>query len=400
MLHRIKRAAAGALVCGILAAGFSQTAMAAVKKNETRIPIESVSISIWSDVKADYDVEAASLSATTDSNLYTIGTYEWVNNKDDTWELGDVPKVTIEIHARSGYYFNKVSGVGKFQISGGTFSGVKPAKNSNNETLLLTVKLPPVAGTLDESELAEWVGYPVGKASWEAVPYAGAYELKLYRNDQNVFSVPKVNATFYDFYPHMTTPGRYQFKVRAIAKDSEEEGFVTGGNWVYSDYYDMDSDQTVSSNGPSQNNGLNPSKIGWTKNSEGWWYQNPDGTYPAGDWKVIDGAWYLFGYDGYMLTGWQARNGRYYYLDDNGRMKTGWFEDNRKWYYLGSDGAMAVGWLDLGGSRYYMNPDGSMLTGWLLDQGKWYYFNPNGGAMMKNTNVGGYYLNSDGVWTY
>lgn len=39
-----------------------------------------------------------------------------------------------------------------------------------------------------------------------------------------------------------------------------------------------------------------------------------------------------------------------------------------------------------------------MHTGWLLDSGKWYYFAPDTGAMVRGTSVGGYYLNSDGVW--
>ena len=56
------------------------------------------------------------------------------------------------------------------------------------------------------------------------------------------------------------------------------------------------------------------------KNSEGWWYRNTDGTYPANTWQMINGAWYLFGYDGYILTGWQLKDGRYYYLDSNGAM--------------------------------------------------------------------------------
>ena len=59
---------------------------------------------------------------------------------------------------------------------------------------------------------------------------------------------------------------------------------------------------------------------------------------------------------------------------------------------------MQTGWLTLGGSTYYFDGDGSMHTGWLLDSGKWYYFAPDTGAMVRGTSVGGYYLNSDGVW--
>ena len=408
MLKVWKRTAAAALACVVFSVGFAGVAEAALK-NETRTAIESVSVSIQSDVRAEYDTEAATVYVTANSSLYTIGAYEWVGNKKEYWEPGDLPKVKIEIHARSGYYFKKVTGASKFQITGGTYSSVKP--RNNNETLLLTVTLTPASGTLEMPDSAEWVGYPVGKASWEPVLYAGAYELKLYCDGQPVGSIPKVNATLFDFYPYMTRAGRYQFKVRAIPKDSQEETYITSGEWTWSDECDIDSDQLLnmggrgeaagpSGGGNSGNSGFTPAQLGWVKDQEGWWYRNVDGSYPKGTWQVIGGAWYLFDYDGYMMTGWQVKNGRYYYLDANGVMQTGWLFDGRKWYYLGNDGAMMTGWLTTDGNTYYMDGDGSMHTGWLLDNGKWYYFNPDTGCQLKNTSVGGFYLNQDGVWVY
>jgi len=40
-----------------------------------------------------------------------------------------------------------------------------------------------------------------------------------------------------------------------------------------------------------------------------------------------------------------------------------------------------------------------MHTGWLLTGGKWYYMNPTDGSMVTNRMIGGYYLNSNGVWS-
>ncbi len=397
MLQRIKRAAAVSLACGILGAVLSAgTSMAAVK-NETRTPITSVSIQVSSDVKADYELQAGTVHTITDSSLYTIGAYVWVDNKKEYWELGDVPKAQIEIHAKTGYYFDRTTGASKFQISGATYSSVK--RKDNNETLLLTVKLPPVSGTLDITNTAEWLGYPLGKASWEAVPYAGAYELKLTRDGQLVQGVEKVNATTYDFYPLMTQAGKYQFRVRGIAKDSEELGYVASGDWVYSDEQDIDYDEIYDPNNSGEKSNMTPSSVGWVKTSDGWWYRNVDGSYPKNGWQNIGGAWYLFDYDGYMLTGWQLRDGKYYYLDSNGAMQTGWFQDNRKWFYLAGDGSMQKGWLTLGASRYYLDDDGSMHTGWLQQGGKWYYFSPDNGIMQRSTNIDGHYLNADGIWT-
>lgn len=401
MLQRFRRKAAGAVICCLCMAAFSSPAFAA-KKVETRTPITSVQVSVRSEVKADYDINAASVYITTDSSNYTIGAYKWVtsNGTKEYWEPGDVPKVQVEIHARSGYYFDRTTGASKFQITGAEYSSVK--RQNENETLLLTMKLTPASGTLDATNSAEWIGYPLGKGTWEAVPYAGAYELKLYRGDQVIQGIPKVNATTFDFYPYMTQPGTYSFRVRAIPKDTEEEAYITPGDWVYSDNVDISDDEVCTINGggyTGPGNQVTPDQIGWVKNSEGWWYRNTDGTYPANTWQMINGSWYLFGYDGYILTGWQLKDGRYYYLDSNGAMQTGWLQDNRKWYYLGGDGAMQTGWVNVNGTHYFMEPDGSMHTGWLLTGGKWYYMNPTDGSMVTNRMIGGYYLNSNGVWS-
>lgn len=41
---------------------------------------------------------------------------------------------------------------------------------------------------------------------------------------------------------------------------------------------------------------------GWKVDSNGWWYQNADGSYPQNAWKEIGGKQYYFGGDGYMLS--------------------------------------------------------------------------------------------------
>ena len=83
----------------------------------------------------------------------------------------------------------------------------------------------------------------------------------LYRAGQMIQGVAKVNATTYDFYPFMTQAGRYQFRVRAIPKDTEEQGYITSGDWVYSDEQDIDDDQTYSLGAGRQNANLTPANI-------------------------------------------------------------------------------------------------------------------------------------------
>ena len=82
----------------------------------------------------------------------------------------------------------------------------------------------------------------------------------------------------------------------------------------------------------------------WCHDSNGWWYRNNDGSYPANTWKLIDGKWYFFNASGYMTTGWQYINGSWYYMSPGGDMLTGWIYVGNTWYYLQSSGSMASGW--------------------------------------------------------
>lgn len=123
-------------------------------------------------------------------------------------------------------------------------------------------------------------------------------------------------------------------------------------------------------------------KEGWQKNSNGWWYQNSDGSYPTNKWQQINGKWYFFNEEGYCLTNkWIKRGIAWYWLDNDGVMATGWKKINNEWYYFKADGEMATGWV-----KYY---------------DKWYYLNTNNGFMESNAFVKGkdgwYYIREDGT---
>ena len=51
---------------------------------------------------------------------------------------------------------------------------------------------------------------------------------------------------------------------------------------------------------------------GWVMAADGkrWWWQRPDGSYPANKWCLINKHYYLFDIQGYMLTGWHKWNGK------------------------------------------------------------------------------------------
>ena len=98
----------------------------------------------------------------------------------------------------------------------------------------------------------------------------------------------------------------------------------------------------------------------WNSDYYGWWYQNPDGSYPVNSWKLIDGEWYHFNYSGYMDTGWINDSGTWYYLYPSGEMATGWLSVDGSWYFLDQDGAMLTGYWNIDGQDYYFGPGGEL----------------------------------------
>ena len=164
----------------------------------------------------------------------------------------------------------------------------------------------------------------------------------------------------------------------------------------------------------------------WKKNGSGWWYQNEDGSYPAGCIQEIGGKRYYFNASGYMQTGWQKIEGRWYSFDGSGAMRTGWQKIDGSWYYfdasgvmltglqtigsarywLGGSGAMRTGWQKIGGSWYYFGDSGAMQTGWVKSAGQWYYMSASGAMQTGWQKVGGkwYFFSDSGVmqtgWHY
>lgn len=388
------------LAC-LMLIGMPLTTQAATKKTETRNPISAVSINITSYV--DAGDEDGHVEVTTSDTQYSVGNTDWGTTPKDGWKVGDEPKIKVYLHARSGYYFDKNVTAKKVVVNGATSSTVK--KDDDDETLIITIKLDKVRGNLEDPQNAEWVGYPVGKATWEKVENASAYELKLYLDEQPVFSVERCVGTTFDFYPYMTQSGTYNFRVKAIPVSSEESKYITSSDWAYSDTVDITYDDTAHArynDGSSTSNQVkNPSQVGWVEDKDGWWYRFADGSYPKNAWHEISGKWYYFGYDGYMQTGWQTIAGNTYYLSGNGDMQRGWLEYGRQWYFMNpSSGQMMKGWNLSDGKWFYMDTStGVMQTGWMTSNGKWYYLDPNHkGAMSTNTTIGGFYLGQDGVW--
>ncbi|MBR3326044.1 MAG: N-acetylmuramoyl-L-alanine amidase [Atopobiaceae bacterium] len=116
---------------------------------------------------------------------------------------------------------------------------------------------------------------------------------------------------------------------------------------------------------------MNDSKGEWHEKDGKWWYEYPNGTWPANKWEYIDERWYFFDEAGWMMTGWVFWSGQWYYClpkseetgDHYGWMLTGW-QDLK---YRGKD------------CRFYFDPTGAMFPGGFHEiNGRWYAFDSNG----------------------
>lgn len=138
---------------------------------------------------------------------------------------------------------------------------------------------------------------------------------------------------------------------------------------------------------------------GWYEIDNNWYHFEPFSSYMQKEWQEIDGSWYYFGGNGIMRTDWQKVGGSWYYFGPNGSMRKGWQQISGSWYYFGDSGSMKTGWQYISGSWYFFGASGIMRTGWQTVDGKTYFFKSTG-AMAYNEYCEGYWLNSDGTWTY
>lgn len=339
------------------------------------------------------------ISVTTTGTGYTVESAEYTNADDkDTWTVGDVPEVKVELSAEDGYKFSYTS-KSHFSLTGCNAEFKRAKIYDDGAYIELYAELKRVAGKLSGAEELEWSDTI---AQWKEIEGAKSYDVKLLQDEKTVTTVSTTN-TYFDFAGYFNKEGDYSFRVRAIATYNNKVG-----EWSEdSDSLYVDEDEAGTYNGRGQ----------WKQDSRGWWYSFDNGGYPTSCWKQIDGAWYHFDSSGYrqtgwlkldgtwyylngngvMTTGWQSVGGSWYYLNGSGEMQTGWISVGGRYYYLNSSGVMQTGWQRIGGEWYYLDGSGAMATGWQSLDGKWYYFGSNG-AMYTSTYVDGRYVDGSGAW--
>lgn len=326
-----KKILTSVLSVSMLAAAFAGTAMAA----EEREKISSVELTVDSNVEVGD--ESGDVIVTTGDSRYSVEDVELVNDMGE-WNNGDVPQVAITLEARSNYYFASMSS-SKVKLRGDDAKYVKSRREDSSSTLIVTIKLDALVGSLDLEDVY-WEDEESTIARWEQADGAKSYQVRLYRGSSSVGETVTTSGTSYNFASRITREGEYYFKVRSVGTDDSK------GEWYESDYIYVD-DQMLEdiragrygSTGAAASPAPNTSANQWIKDNVGWWYRFADGSYPTNGWLLINNVWYCFDHVGYMRTGW------------------------------------------------------------IESSGLWYYCHPESGAMMTNTTIDGkYYVNSQGVW--
>ena len=230
-----------------------------------------------------------------------------------THQPGRYPTAEIVIKPAEGYAF-KSSSQSYFALLGLDAKYIEARKSGDSKTLTLTVEFrtmgnstiaPPSNVTLDNN----------GLASWSPVDDAGSYEVTLLRNGKADNSTKNtVTGTSLNIGSMVNRTGDYSVRVAAISR------YDTKVKSSYSQSGPVLVDDSVlagfSANAASYENGAGR----WVESNGNYWYENPDGTWPASGWQEIDGSWYFFNSQGYRQTGWILWKNQQYYCDSDGKM--------------------------------------------------------------------------------
>ena len=350
---------------GLFALSFLFLFLAAlsVQAAETRTPIEHLNLYVDGDRNDGWN-EDITLRLSTPDSEYRVG--DWYLSNSNT---ATVPIFKVELYAANGYYFDLSSS--DVELSGKEARCTGRSIRDDKETLIITLKVEGLAVDLDNAGDADL--YDDGYGTWDPVPGAHHYELRLYRNDKTFGSGKRTEDTSYDFSSMITRRGEYYFRVRAVSGNSDDKG-----EWVESSscYFDDPLNDSVYYDDYSQTYYPGSYYYTWIPSGNEWFLQLPGGSYAVNCWQFVDGNWFYFDGSGRMVTGWLWDGSNWYYLNPvsdgtRGAMKTGWIQDGGRWYYLntisdGTRGAMKTGWISVGGKEYYLNTVSDGTRGALL----------------------------------
>lgn len=338
-MKNVKKAAM-ALGISSMAALMSFPALASEKIEDITLEIESYIYAgeSGSDVDVILDNDGCYVDSVT------------VTNEPDEWEEDDKPKLKIILMTEDDYTF--ASGLGKDDVALDEDTGtVTSVSRSSSTKLTINVTLTELYYSddyededydLDVYELV-WDQAGGGYGYWEGTDYAKRYDVRLFRDGEAVTSTLSTEKNTYNFSQYFTKGGSYTFKARAVRNSNNTSSWKESEEWDVSDEEAAEirgNAQTSSTSQVSSGSGAGVTEGAWLKDTIGYWWCNPDRTYPVEEWKYINGAWYYFNEAGYCVM-------------------NQWVSTAGKWYYCGESGAMLVSQMIDG--QYYVNKDGEWV---------------------------------------
>jgi len=324
-----------ALTAIAMAAAMTFPAMADTETiDEVSLTIDSMIYAGYSDwdVQVDVDTDGCYIEDHSEDVVIT-------NEPSDEWDEDDEPKLKIVVRADDGYKFKSSSYWDEEDITIDCDGEVTSVVRNSSTKLTIRVTLPAVEydeeyydyDDIDDLEIWDLEWDDDGTAYWDENDYAKRYEVKLYRDGSLVKDTTKVTNEKYDFSSYFTKNGTYMFKVRGVRNDSLKGMWYESEEWYVStsEAKEIREDSGSGSSGSaSSGNSANSGGPGasttpgaWLKDNVGWWWCNPDKTYPTSSWKLINGLWYYFNPAGYCVQNcWVQTNGIWYYCGPDGDM--------------------------------------------------------------------------------
>lgn len=313
-----------------------------------------------------FDVGASTYRIDIDGEMedrYDVSSVAVTNIPDQQsggWQLTSQPilKIIVNITDTRDYRFSGVE-AGNVSITGAEGEVLSVSCRPSSVTILY--KLQQI--NLNEETYRETELVPddvlwektTGTARWYGAADAAYYEVRLYRGDSLVKAASTAGSA-YNFSDCFTEGGQYYFTVQAYHKDSTRGACRNSERWyVDRSFASYLSSMAQSLTAMNLGNAL-PAKTDsltdvlcsdttrytaqngcWIEDAAGFWYQNPDGSYPYNGFASIGGQWY--------------------YFDMGGRnVRDRWINWKSKYYYLGKDGAMLRDAMTPDG--YYVNASG------------------------------------------
>ena len=190
----------------VMAISTGFTALAADTK------IDTVKLTFSYDKAPASGDDIGNIKVKADSSEFYVESAEYTNSDDqDTWTVGDVPEVKIELSAKDGYRFSYTS-KSHFKFTGCNAEFKKAKIYDSGAYIEVYAELKRIGGKLEGATDLDWEDTT---AVWEEIEGAKSYDVKLLRNDKTVTTV-STTRTSYDFAGYFNREGDYTFRVRAI----------------------------------------------------------------------------------------------------------------------------------------------------------------------------------------